>query len=206
MKRLILFSFFAAMLALAGCDQKQTGGTGDDEANRLVTNKPSHSHSPLPCGKCHLRDKPDLLPKMKRVDNVLYLDECGTCHLAYQPELLPKASWDKIMTTLGDHFGEELMLEKAAVARLNNYIMKNAADESKAARSIKVMASLGGAAPMSIMEVPYIKDFHQNITEETIKNKSVRSLANCEACHISAHGGMYIREHIHVPGIGAVVK
>lgn len=203
MKRFIFLTLFAALLALAGCDQKKEGQEG--EAARLVGNKPSHSHSPLPCGKCHLRDKPELQPKLQRVADVLYLDECGTCHLAYQPELLPKASWEKIMAGMKDHFGEELYLDEASAAKLTDYMTKNSADSSKAARAVKVMESLGGETPLRIMEVPYIQEYHKDLSEATISQKTVRSLANCEACHISAHGGLYIREHIHVPGKGGVM-
>ncbi|OGG96882.1 MAG: hypothetical protein A2527_00465 [Candidatus Lambdaproteobacteria bacterium RIFOXYD2_FULL_50_16] len=173
--------------------------------DRLVANRPSHSHSPLPCGKCHLRDQPELLPKMKRTDElgaggVTYVDECGTCHMPYQIELLPKASWAKIMAGLKDHFGEEVSLSSGQTKVLNRIFTKDAADVSKAARAKMVMNSLAAnEAPLRIMDVPYIKNKHQAIKPEVIARKSVRSLANCEACHISAQGGLYIQKHIQVP-------
>ena len=168
--------------------------------DRLVANKPSHSQSALPCGLCHLRDLPELKPKLKRVDNVVYMDECGSCHLAYQPEWLPKRSWKKLMSGLKDHFGEEIELSATRIKILNRYVLKNSADRSKAARSKMVMKSLGAdETPLRIMDIPYIKQKHQKISADVIAQKSVRSLANCESCHISAHGGMYIPKHINVP-------
>jgi len=168
--------------------------------DRLVAHKPSHSQSALPCGLCHLRTLPELMPKLKRVNNVVYLDECGSCHLAYQPEWLPKRSWKKLIAGLNDHFGEEIELSKTRVKILKRYVMKNAADRSKAARSKMVMKTLGpNDAPIRIMDIPYIKEKHKGIAANVIARKSVRSLANCESCHISAHGGMYIPKHINVP-------
>ena len=169
-------------------------------SDRLVPNKPSHSHSPLPCGKCHLRTQPELQPKLKRVANIVYLDECGTCHLAYQPGWLPKSAWKKVMAGLEDHFGEELELSKGHTRTINRVLKKNAADSTKAARSKMVMKSLkDGEAPIRIMDVPYVKQFHEKIPAATIAQKNVRSLANCEACHISAHGGLYIKSHVQIP-------
>ena len=40
------------------------------------------------------------------VENPLYQEECGSCHMAYPPGLLPGRSWEKLMTGLADHFGE----------------------------------------------------------------------------------------------------
>ncbi|OGH00478.1 MAG: hypothetical protein A2600_05630 [Candidatus Lambdaproteobacteria bacterium RIFOXYD1_FULL_56_27] len=168
--------------------------------DRLVPNRPSHSHTPLACDYCHLRDNPEQKPAFKRVDNVLYLDECGTCHLAYQPEWLPKRSWTKLLGNLKDHFGEEVSLTPGQVRVIEKFVMKRTADVSKAALTKKVMADLGAEeAPIRIMDIPFVKKHHEGIGADVLARKSVRSLANCEACHISAHGGLYIKKHINIP-------
>lgn len=168
--------------------------------DRLVAHKPSHSQSALPCGMCHLRENPELMPKLKRVNNVVYLEECGACHFAYQPEWLPQRSWKKIIGGLKQHFGEEIELSPGRTRILTRYVMQNSADLSKAARAKMAMASLPQTeTPIRVMDIPYIHQKHQKISADVIARKSIRSFANCEACHISARGGMYIQKHINIP-------
>ena len=192
------------------------------ESRRLMPKRPGHSKSPLPCGKCHMAEKEysHLMPKIPRVNNVLYLEECGSCHLAYQPELLPRASWKKIMANLENHFGDDVQLTPNKHYALSRFIYKKAADKFAAKagekvvidrnpykkagseqtyRSKMIMASLNNAAPIRITEIPYIKDLHKAVNKDLFKRKSVRSFANCEACHLSADGGLYYPKHIHVP-------
>ncbi len=42
------------------------------------------------------------------VNNDTFKQECGVCHFAYQPGLLPSGSWEKILSNLPSHFGEEV--------------------------------------------------------------------------------------------------
>ncbi len=175
--------------------------TAEAKNRRLFKHKkPGHSNSVLmECGNCHLIQYPELRPKLKAVDDSLYQNECNSCHLAYQPGLLPASSWMKVMDGLSNHFGEEIILTKNQVKSLKNYTKKFAANRSQAIRSKKVMTSLQGAKPIQVMEVPYIKDFHKNIEKDVISRKKIRSLANCEACHISASAGLYYDKHIFIP-------
>jgi len=168
--------------------------------DRLVANKPSHSQSALPCGLCHMSTLPELMPKLKRVSNVVYIDECSSCHLAYQPEWLPKRSWKKLLAGMDNHFGEEIELSPTRLKILKRYTLKNSADRSKAARAKMAMKTLSPKdTPLRIMDIPYVKEKHKDIAADVIARKSIRSLANCESCHISAHGGMYIPKHINIP-------
>ncbi len=175
------------------------GANNFKEKRRLMAKRPGHSHSPQPCEICHLARNPELVPKLKRVTYELYNEECGACHLAYQPELLPRASWKKIMGDLSQHFGDDVQVADKKQSALAKYIYNNTADHSRAVRAKAVMKSLKGAAPMRITEVPYIKKRHQEITPEVFARKSIRSFANCEACHLSADGGLYYKPHIHIP-------
>lgn len=166
---------------------------------RKFEKRPGHSHSPLPCGTCHLADYPELKPKLQRVTFKAYKDECGSCHLAYQPELLPKASWKKVMEGLKNHFGDDVTLNAQKHYKISRYLYKNSADNSKAVRAKGIMTSLAGATPLRITEAPYITKIHQKVGQDVIKRESIKSLSNCEACHISADGALYYPPHIVVP-------
>jgi len=41
----------------------------------------------------------------------LYIDECAACHMAYPTGFLPERSWQKMMGSLDDHFGENAELD-----------------------------------------------------------------------------------------------
>ena len=192
------------------------------EGRRLMPKRPGHSLSPLPCGKCHMQEAEynHLRPKIPRVNDVLFLDECGACHLAYQPELLPKASWKKIMSNLKNHFGDDVELTPKKHYALSRFIYKKSADHFKLKpgqkakvnknpyykrggeqpyRSKMILASLKGATPIRVTEVPYIKEVHKGVNKDIFKRMTIKSFANCEACHLSADGGLYYKPHIHIP-------
>jgi hypothetical protein len=65
------------------------------------------------------------------------------------------------------------------------------------------MASLKGAAPLRITEVPYIRRKHHEIPERLIKaNDKVKSLSYCDACHQQADKGSYDDDTVSIPGHG----
>lgn len=138
------------------------------------------------------------------VENQLYAEECGSCHFAYQPALLPAASWNKLITNLENHFGENAELSQQAVAELSAYLNANAADRvSGVKRSYKIMRSLGDNAPLRITDIPYIHRQHHEIPTRLIKgNPDILSLSNCANCHVRAETGSYAEREIRIPGIG----
>jgi hypothetical protein len=58
--------------------------------------------------------------------------ECGSCHIAFSPEFLPRRSWQKLVDTLSDHFGENASLGDAERKRVLDYLLANAGDGPKA--------------------------------------------------------------------------
>jgi Dihaem cytochrome c len=138
------------------------------------------------------------------VGNDLYARECGSCHFAYQPGLLPTASWEKIMATLSDHFGDNAELASEDASAIRDYLVKNAADRSASGRSEKIIRSLRGLeAPIRISEVPYIRRKHDEIPSRLIGgNPKVKSLSNCNACHTGADRGSYNEDGVSIPGYG----
>ena len=136
---------------------------------------------------------------LKPVTNQTYREACGECHLAYQPELLPSASWLKILNQLDDHFGEEIEVDLDKIKTISDYLKTNGAENSSSKRSKKIMRSLGNHSPMRITDIPYIRREHHELDPAIFKRKSIGSLANCAACHITADKGIYDDDNVKIP-------
>ena len=62
------------------------------------------------------------------VNNEMFKQTCGACHFAYQPGLLPSGSWEKILSNVPSHFGEEVVLDEKVKNILREYLQANAAE------------------------------------------------------------------------------
>ena len=133
------------------------------------------------------------------VNNPTYEEECGACHFPYQPELLLSGSWEKIMTGLDDHFGEEIEIDTESINAISGYLISNSAEKSSAKRAVKIVKSLKGRTPIRISEIPYIIDKHDEIDSKIFNRESIGSLANCTACHITAEKGIYDDDDVVIP-------
>lgn len=144
----------------------------------------------------HRKDEGGHLPP---VNNITYKEVCGACHFAYQPGLLPAGSWEKIMASLRSHFGEDADPGQERRSHIADYLSANAAENSTAKRSRKIMKSLIGSSPLRITEIPYIREKHHDVSPEVFKRESVGSFANCVACHVRAEQGVYDDDHVKIP-------
>ena len=117
-------------------------------------------------------------------------DECSACHLAYSPEMLTRASWEKIMSSLEDHFGEDASLDAKSQAEITDYLTRHAADNAlfgnKFTRNLD-----NNQIVLRITETPYWKREHRRFSDKTWKSEKVRSKSNCTACHQDAERGGY---------------
>jgi hypothetical protein len=138
------------------------------------------------------------------VNNKLYAEECGSCHFAYQPGLLPARSWQKMMSRLEDHFGENAELDPASQKALTEYLVTNAAEYSGYKRPRKILASIGEQeAPLRISKTRYFQRKHHELPASLVKeNPKVGSFSACAACHRNANKGSYNEHEIHIPGYG----
>ena len=136
-------------------------------------------------------------------EKALYKKECGSCHMAYQAELLPKRSWEKMMTTLADHFGTDATLDPADATAIGTYLADNAADVRPGERHLaKIAASLSPGAPMQMTKSYYFVKEHRGIPARLIEQPEVKNLANCNACHQNAEAGDYGERGIRIPNYG----
>ncbi|MDH5217825.1 MAG: diheme cytochrome c [Gammaproteobacteria bacterium] len=133
------------------------------------------------------------------VNNTLYKKECGECHFAYQPGLLPSASWQKIMTGLNNHFGDNAELDPEDAKSILSYLQLNAADVVGS----KFAGWARGTAPLRITEMSKFRHEHDELPRAILsKNSQVKSLSNCIACHTGADAGSFDENQIKIPGIG----
>lgn len=128
-----------------------------------------------------------------------YEAACGSCHWAYAPQLLPKKSWENMVASLGDHFGNEVVLSEQEKTVVRDYLLGNAADVSATKIGRKVMHSLGGDAPSRVGEVPYIQRKHRKLAPEVFTRKGVGGLANCIACPPGAGNVDFDDDSVRIP-------
>lgn len=132
----------------------------------------------------------------------VWKDECATsCHSGFHPTLLPAASWEKIMGTLQDHFGEDVSLDDASRAGILKFLLSASAERSTTEASRKILNSIPeGRVESRITEVPYWVAKHEDIKEEVFRRKPVMSKSNCVACHPGAEAGSFEDKDIRIPG------
>jgi len=139
------------------------------------------------------------------VNNPVYTEECGSCHMAYPPGLLPGRSWEKMMTTLDNHFGESAELDSAIAANLTRFLVDNGADAMPDyRRSRKISRDIPNERiPLRITELAYFRHEHREIPDRLITaNPEVGSLSNCNACHQKAELGSFREREIRIQGYG----
>jgi len=143
-------------------------------------------------------------PGVAPVNNSTYKTECGSCHFAYQPGLLPAKSWNKIMSTLDKHFGDNAELDTAVKTQIQTYLQENSADKSNFRRSKNIMRYMNNEeAPLRITETRYIRGKHDEIPQRLIAgNDKVGHLSRCDACHQNVDSGSFSENQIKIPGYG----
>ncbi|MCC7167762.1 MAG: cytochrome b/b6 domain-containing protein [Rhodospirillales bacterium] len=127
-----------------------------------------------------------------------YQKECGACHHAFHPSLLPASSWQGVMVTLDDHFGEDATLPWGQLEAIATWLATNAAEhwDTEAAHRFRV---LDPAQPLRITATPYWARKHRDLAKTVFAQKSVGGPANCNACHADAPTGLYADQEIRIP-------
>jgi len=123
-----------------------------------------------------------------------YREECGSCHLAYPPQLLDAHSWLHVMNGLDKHFGSDASLDPARRAAIADYLGRNAGG-----RKTGVTADAKGQPLLRISDTAYFKRKHRELDPATWARASIKSPANCAACHTRAADGDYGERSIVIP-------
>jgi len=185
MKYLILALTFAVGAASVAAYCNAEGSSGHREHRR---ESKMNKH-----GKGHGKEQAE------QPRNASYEAACGSCHWAYAPQLLPRKSWENMVASLGNHFGNEVVLAEQDKAAVRNYLLGNAADVSTMKIGRKVTHSLGGATPSRVVEVPYIQRKHRRLASAILARKGVGGLANCTACHPGAASLDFDDDSVRIP-------
>ena len=120
----------------------------------------------------------------------LWREECGSCHIAYPPRLLPAASWRVVLERLDQHFGVDASLEPDRVAAVRSFLETHAAPSARAA---------SGAETPRISTLPWFVREHSEVSADVWRRPSIRSRANCAACHTAAENGVFNEDGIRIP-------
>lgn len=139
-----------------------------------------------------------------QLSNPVYTDECGSCHMAYPPGLLAAESWQKVMSGLEHHFGDNAELDTNTHKAISNFLLSNSAEKSNYRRSQRfASASKSGDIPLRITETDYFKHEHNEIPARMVsENTEVNSFSNCNACHRKAEQASFREHDILIPGFG----
>ena len=134
-----------------------------------------------------LADSGRLLP---RDVPVAYRQECAACHTAYPPGMLPAASWQRIMAGLDRHYGSDASLDDATVRQLSTWLQAHAGTYKRVAE----------APPQDrITRSAWFERKHRRIDAAVWNHASVKSAAQCAACHSRAAHGDYGDDSLRLP-------
>lgn len=126
------------------------------------------------------------------VTDPVVAEECGGCHLAFPAALLPARSWQRMMSGLENHFGDDASLSPELTREIETYLVDNAADRGGLRRAGKWLRGLeANAAPLRITELPKWVKEHDEVPPADWTAPDVMSKANCAACHRDAERGYY---------------
>ena len=118
-----------------------------------------------------------------------YLKECGACHIAYPPGSLPAASWRALFSGLDRHFGEDANLEPAVREGIERWVVARAGAERLRT----------GTPSLRVTELSWFRDEHDEVPADAAARPSVRSLANCSACHPGAERWDFDEDRVRIP-------
>lgn len=130
-------------------------------------------------------------PLQPRQVNAKWLQECGSCHLAFPPGLLPAESWRKIMSGLDQHFGTDASLTADENREITAFLAANPSNRWTARTS-----------PLRITESKWFRSKHEGGKELPAgvwKRASIKSPANCQACHPDADKASFAENRVKIP-------
>lgn len=119
-----------------------------------------------------------------------YTQECGSCHLAYPPGLLPAESWQRLMANLPRHFGTDASLDAPTTQAIGTWLVANAGTYKKVRE----------APPQDrITRSAWFVREHREVPTATWQRASIKSPAQCAACHTKADIGSFREREIRIP-------
>jgi mono/diheme cytochrome c family protein len=119
-----------------------------------------------------------------------YTAECSACHTAYPPGMLPARSWQRIMNGLDKHYGTDASLDAATVKQLSTWLQTNAGTYKRVRET---------PPEDCITRSEWFLREHRKLNPSVWSHISVKSAANCAACHTGADRGAYDDDNLRFP-------
>ena len=127
---------------------------------------------------------------MPRAVPQAYTQECAACHTAYPPGMLPAPSWQRIMGGLDNHYGNDASLDPATVQQLSAWLQTHAGTYKRVRE----------APPEDrITRSEWFVRKHREVAPSVWRLPSVKSAANCAACHGAADRGDFDDDNLIFP-------
>lgn len=127
---------------------------------------------------------------MPRVVPQAYTQECASCHTAYPPAMLPAESWRRIMNGLDRHYGTDASLDAATVEKLATWLQVESANARR---------PVAPPPEDRITRTAWFQREHRKLDPTVWKLASVKSAANCAACHTGADQGRFSEHDLRMP-------
>lgn len=119
-----------------------------------------------------------------------YTQECASCHAAYPPGMLPARSWQRVMGGLDRHYGTDASLDAATVQQLSGWLQAHAGTYKRVSEE----------PPQDrITRSAWFERKHRKVEPSVWKLPSVKSAANCAACHTGADQGRFDDDNLRMP-------
>ena len=116
--------------------------------------------------------------------------ECSSCHMAYPPSLTGKANWRGIMAGLDKHYGVDASIDSKTQQEISTWLLANAATSARQA----------AASPeFRITRSDWFIRKHDEVSASVWKRASIKSAANCGACHSGATRGDFDEDGVRIP-------
>lgn len=119
-----------------------------------------------------------------------YQEECASCHMAYPPGLMGSKGWQNIMSGLDKHFGVDASLDAKSQNEITQWLIRHAASREK----------YSALAPENrITKSSWFIRKHDEVRPDVWKRATVKSPANCSACHADAAKGDFNEDKVRIP-------
>ena len=104
--------------------------------------------------------------------------------------MLPAASWQRVMAGLATHYGSDASLDTATVNQISVWLNANAGTGRRVRE----------APPEDrITRSDWFLRKHHEVAPGVFLRPSIRSAANCAACHAGAERGDYDDDGVRIP-------
>ena len=126
--------------------------------------------------------------------NAAFAEECASCHMAYPPQMLHADSWRAVMNGLPKHFGTDASLDEKRRIAITAYLVAHSGG-----RKTGDTRDAQGKPLLRITETAHFVKEHREISAATWQRASIKSPANCAACHAQAAAGDYNEHSVRIP-------